>query len=238
MGSGYRKCPRCGVRLADESKLNDKYVTAGVVMIFLLVAALIVMLLSSYFMFKIKDENRELQAKQAKHAEAISELQEKLEQKKQLYYQELLHDINYIVTSHNSATNLEYELKNLRQCNRLLIAHNKSCKLVRMIEKYIMLTALLNADKNLKSVKLSEKDYQVLSPEFVEKCTQCRNGIKLCSFCKGIATCPECQELKKCTACTASGFIVHTQRAERAWQRTQRRIRDFVASEVDKTSQQ
>ena len=54
MGSGYRKCPRCGVRLADESKLNDKYVTAGVVMIFLLVAALIVMLLSSYFMFKIR----------------------------------------------------------------------------------------------------------------------------------------------------------------------------------------
>ena len=101
MGSGYRKCPRCGVRLADESKLNDKYVTAGVVMIFLLVAALIVMLLSSYFMFKIKDENRELQAKQAKHAEAISELQEKLEQKKQLYYQERPLRLQHLRQSYN-----------------------------------------------------------------------------------------------------------------------------------------
>ena len=54
MRNGYKKCPRCGVKLADESKLDEKYVTVGIIMIFLLVAALIVMLLSCWFIIKIK----------------------------------------------------------------------------------------------------------------------------------------------------------------------------------------
>ena len=236
MRNGYKKCPRCGVKLADESKLDEKYVTVGIIMIFLLVAALIVMLLSCWFIIKIKGENRELMAKQENHSSAIEELQTRLDKSRNLYYRELLHDINYIVSSRTETTDLEYELKNLLQCNRLLIAYNKTSRLPRLVDRYIILTALLNAEKNLTSVKLTEKDYQILSPEFVEKCSDCRNGIQLCKSCKSISSCPECQ-LVKCTKCSASGFVVHIQRAEKALAKTRQRIRKFIDEEHKKQTE-
>ncbi|MBO5306637.1 MAG: hypothetical protein J6C40_01420 [Lentisphaeria bacterium] len=232
MKHNYKKCPRCGVKLAEESKLNDKYVTAGIIMIFLLVAALAVMLLSCYFMLRLKKENTILQEKQEKHSVVLEELQGRLDRTRNLYYREILHDINYIVMSHTNSSDLEYELKNLLQCNRLLVAFDEKSKLPRMIEKYVLLTALLNADKNLRSVKLSEKDYWVLSPEFVEKCTKCRNGMEICADCKGVATCEKCQIIKKCSNCSASGFIVHIRQAEKALKKTRSRIHRFVEVET------